>query len=312
MITKRKYVHNSIDIVELNNNIAANPKKLVDESERNYREQLDHIADQVMENEDAKILLLAGPSASAKTTTSMKIMERLVSKGEKPIVISLDDFYLDRHNLPRLDDGSIDYETIETLDLKKLDQCLGELIKTGCSDFPVFDFSTGCRATRTNHIEMDKSSIIIMEGLHALNPRITSGYDSKNFVTMYISPHSDYLINGEIALKACDVRMVRRIIRDYFHRSSSLCNTLEMWQNVVLAEVDWIFPFRADADFVIDSTIIYEPCVYVGYLLPLIEKSDVSDDFKERINRIKLALERFVGIDPSLVPHDTVLREFLE
>lgn len=310
---KKNPLNNRIDIVSLNKRVHQSPKEIIQLSESNYFMQLDEIAKKIAQNHTASILLLAGPSASSKTTTSNKLREGLNVHGIHSVVISLDDFYIDRHNLPLLSDGSVDYETIETLDLEKLYECFGELLEKKECDFPLFDFSTGCRSDKTKHVTIDEHSVLIIEGLHALNPRIINGYDKSNFLKVYISPNSDYCIGNEVILSAREVRLIRRIIRDHFHRASPLPNTLSMWVNVIAAEVHSIFPFREQADFIIDSTVIYEPCVYVDYLTELIRDSkNLSGEFAEQISDLKESIEHFASIDISYVPKNTVLREFLD
>lgn len=309
---KHSFPKNHIDVLDLNLKVKSSAEKLVLNSEDNYFNQLNKIAKKVHSNKDILILLLAGPSASAKTTTALKLKEKLKENGTNAVVISLDDFYVDRSNLPILPDGSVDYETIHTLDLDKIEQCLGELLENRISEFPIFDFSTGLRSEKTKHIELDENSIVIIEGLHALNPKITEKYSSDKFLKLYISPYSNYYLNDESILKAREVRLIRRIIRDYFHRSSSLNNTLEMWENVIKSEIDNILPFRETADIIIDSTIIYEPCIYSKYLIPLIEKSEIKEKHHDTIEKIKNTMEHFLSLDISYVPQDTVLHEFLD
>ncbi|WMJ22392.1 hypothetical protein RBG61_10380 [Paludicola sp. MB14-C6] len=309
---KNSFNDSKINIGVLNESVQQNPKLIVDYAERNYDKQLQLVADKIIENEKVSILLLAGPSASSKTTTAYKLKDTLQNKGLNAVVISLDDFYIDRDCLPILEDGSIDYETIDTLDLNKLSQCFGELFEKNVSEFPLFEFSTGRRALETRTVSIDDHSLIIIEGLHALNPRIINGYDKANFMKLYISPNSDYVMNDELVLSARDVRLVRRMIRDHFHRASSLPKTLEMWEKVIEAEVECIFPFKNEADYMIDSTIIYEPNIYVNYLIKLIEETEIPSTYQTEISRVKRAIMPFYSLNMDYVPSNTVLREFLD
>lgn len=301
-----------VDIEKLNDWIENDTVELINFAEQNYFDQIRHVAKIVASNQKASILLLAGPSASSKTTTSYKLLEELDRNGIHAVVISLDDFYIDRELLPLLEDGSTDFESIATLDLERLSECFGELLRDKKSQFPLFDFGTGCRTDKTREVAINDNSVLIIEGLHALNPRIIKGYSPENFMKLYICPTSDYYIGDEIILTARDIRLVRRVIRDYFHRSSTIHNTLQMWVNVIIAEVSSIMPFKEQADIVIDSTVIYEPNVYVDYLLELIDSADGGEGFIGEISRIKMAMEKFQSLSISYVPCDTVLREFLE
>lgn len=301
-----------VDIEKLNDWIENDTVELINFAEQNYFDQIRHVAKIVASNQKASILLLAGPSASSKTTTSYKLLEELDRNGIHAVVISLDDFYIDRELLPLLEDGSTDFESIATLDLERLSECFGELLRDKKSQFPLFDFGTGCRTDKTREVAINDNSVLIIEGLHALNPLIIKGYSPENFMKLYICPTSDYYIGDEIILTARDIRLVRRVIRDYFHRSSTIHNTLQMWVNVIIAEVSSIMPFKEQADIVIDSTVIYEPNVYVDYLLELIDSADGGEGFIGEISRIKMAMEKFQSLSISYVPCDTVLREFLE
>lgn len=309
---KKNFKNSKVDIEKLNEWIQNDTDELINFAEQNYFNQIRHVAKIVASNRKASILLLAGPSASSKTTTSYKLLEELNRNGIHAVVISLDDFYIDRNLLPLLDDGTTDFESIATLDLTRLSECFGELIRDKKSHFPLFDFGTGCRTDQNREVAINDNSVLIIEGLHALNPLIIDGYSPENFLKLYICPTSDYYIGEEIILTARDIRLVRRVIRDHFHRSSTIHNTFQMWVNVIIAEVDSIMPFKEQADIVIDSTVIYEPNVYVDYLLELIDKVKGSEMFAGEINRIKRAMEKFESLSITYVPKDTVLREFLE
>lgn len=307
-----KFAGKKVNIGLLNECVKNSAEELVLFSEQNYFNQLKVIADEIVCRKDVSIMLLAGPSASSKTTTSHKLCEALAERDIHAVVISLDDFYVDREDLPLLSNGDTDFESIETLDLEKISKCFKELINNRKSEFPLFDFTTGKRAPMTKMIEVSDNSILIIEGLHALNPLITKGQNDKNFIKLYISPTSDYYIGEEIVLTARDVRLVRRMIRDHFYRASDFNKTLAMWENVIVAEIESIIPFEKYADFIIDSTIIYEPNVYVQYLINLVEDVDESNIWYDKIKGVVKAISHFDILDIGYVPNDTVLREFLD
>lgn len=305
---------NSIDIESLNYRVKIAPEELVSLAERNYYQQLKQVVNIVSYMErKPHFLLLAGPSASSKTTTAHKLRRELTSAGITARVISLDDFYVNHNHLPKLKSGDVDYETINTLDLNCLNNCLDQLIKEHHADFPVFDFSTGCRSKKANPVTIDEHTVLIIEGLHALNPIITNDFSSSEFLNLYISPTSDYYMGNKLLISAREIRLMRRIIRDHFHRSSPIGRTLEMWVNVVISEVDSIMPFEKEADFVIDSTIIYEPCIYANHLTEIIGNANsVGDIFKPQMLNLKSAMENFHKLDKKYIPHDTVIHEFLD
>lgn len=305
----------TIDVESLNRRANDNSEELVKLSESNYHQQIKQVGNIVVGMENRPhFLLLAGPSASSKTTTAYKLRQELTISGLTARVISLDDFYVDRDKLPKLANGATDYESINTLDLDYFNCCMSELLRTHRSEFPVFDFSTGMRSEKVNPVTIDEHTIIILEGLHALNPILTKDTASKEFLKLYISPTSDYYANNHLVLSAREIRLMRRIIRDYFHRASAISRTLEMWVNVVVAEVDSIIPFEKQADFVIDSTIIYEPCVYARILNEIIHESeqDIPDMFSRQVQSLKTAIETFNRLERKYVPCDSILHEFLD
>lgn len=300
-----------IDIKSLNQRSNLAPTELIELAERNYFLQIKKVSNFVVNNKKASIMLLAGPSASSKTTTAQKLSEELLKNNIKSIVISLDDFYINRNDLPLLPSGEVDYESIDTLDLEKLSQCFGELINDKKSELPVFDFTTGCRSKLTRTISTQSDTMIIMEGLHALNPIIMNGYDKKNFLKLYICPTSDYCIDGNVLLSANDIRFVRRAIRDNYYRSSPISKTFDMWDNVLAAELETILPFKSCANFVIDSTVIYEPNIYAKYFLNLANDRNISQKYEEDIKRLINAMKKFEQLPLDFIPESTVLKEFL-
>lgn len=313
MLDSTRAEHTRIDVEEINHKARTNPRGLVRDSEIRYVEQVDFVASEVMEQSKTHpFLMLAGPSASTKTTTALKIAERLLEAGLDAITISMDDFYFDRDKLPLLENGDIDYETVNTLDLVKFNECITQLNREHFCDFPIFDFKTGCRSAETERIEMGRDTVVIIEGIHALNPTVLSKENAANCLKLYVSPHSDYYYNGEALMTARSLRFVRRAVRDYFYRGSSINNTVDMWENVVASEIVNIMPYRVNADYKIDSTIMYEPCIYVSYLRKMLEThEELNEESREHVDRAFEQLLHFYRINPQLIPSDTVLNEFL-
>lgn len=297
----------------LNGMALSSPERLVSISEHIYNRQIEKTASEILsERERFSILLVSGPSASTKTTTAAKLSHTLRQNGVPSAVISLDNFFLNRADLPVLPDGSVDYESIRTLDLTLLSRCFGELLAKGFSDFPVFDFKAGKRSGRTERIEAPPGGIVLVEGIHALNPAILRDHDAARFRRLYISPNSYYFLGEELVLGVRDLRLIRRLVRDYFHRASSVNSTLDMWTNVVKNESANILPYREEADYVLDSVILYEPNIYEACLNKVLCGSGVSEVYRPKIEALRGALEQFVPLDMGYVPADTVLREFLE
>ncbi len=294
-----------------------NVQKLVELCEGYYDGQLCDTADFLVSNPKYKIVLIAGPSGSGKTTTARKLSEKIIAAGKNAVYISLDDFFLDRDDLPKLENGETDFESVNTLDIDEIRKCFSRLLSGEIATIPYFDFVSGKReAARARNIETDENDIIIVEGLHAINPQLTSGVEAfgdKCFYKLFVNPssqiHSD---NGDKILKRRNLRLMRRMIRDYFFRGSSLENTLNMWEGVCREEIKSIIPYKDTADCIIDTTHFYEPCIYHHYLLPIIEK---SDSFKEEhakiLSELSDKLEIFYDAPASVVPLNSMIREFI-
>lgn len=306
-------------MVNLNNNIqyinkraVGDPTQFINECEERYSKIISGIVEKIVTEDGREIVMLAGPSSAGKTTTARKIKEGLSRKGVKTYVLSLDDFYLNREDIPYLPDGSQDYETVDALDLVRLEKDLNALIRGETVKTPVFDFTTGRRSdTEFNEITLGDEDVVVIEGLHALNPVITEKVQGK-LLKVYINVSSRiYDENGEILLNKRNMRFLRRMIRDYKYRASSVENTYKLWKNVTAGEDKYLFPFRDNADIKANTIHLYESCVIKNQALPLLRDSEVSDEFREDLEKLCIALEKFCGIDENKVPRDSLLREFL-
>lgn len=211
---------------------------------------------------------------------------------------------------PILSNGETDYESIDTLDLTTLKSCFDTLLKTGEALFPTFDFTKGRRANEKRPVKAGHDTVLIVEGIHALNPQITNGLQD-GFQRLYISPNSDYEEDGKLVLTAREIRLIRRLVRDRYHRGSSLENTMQMWAGVVRSEIVNIIPYRKEADMIVDSMILYEPAIWALELGEALRTEKVSLRFAAKIEKLKRSLDRFVPLSAEYIPKDTVLREFL-
>ena len=304
--------NNKVSVSWINGMVLYHPQKLVEWSERMYENQLLEIAQSIVKRrEECSILLMSGPSASSKTTTAGKLAAYLEMLGMRSAVISLDDFFVNRDDLPRLPNGETDFESIHTLDHAELAQCFDTLLKTGRAAFPIFDFTTGKRAPARREIAVDRDSILLVEGIHALNPEITKHHDKSSFLKLYISPNSDYMLDNQRVLTAREIRLIRRIVRDHFHRNNPINGTMRMWVEVVRSEIANIVPYKKEADFIVDSTILYEPAIWTHYLSSVLSADDVSAQYRAKILRLREGLSMFVPLSENSLPETTVLREFL-
>lgn len=302
-------INNKLEYI---NTMAADPVPFILQCERRYQNIIDSIAQRIVDEEGREIVMLAGPSSAGKTTTARKLSECLIKKGIKTYVLSLDDFYLNREDIPYLHDGTQDFETVEALDLKCFEKSVNALLRGETVKAPVFDFTTGRRSEiQFNEITLGEGDVVVIEGLHALNPVITGKIVGK-LLKIYINVSSRiYDEKGNIILNKRNMRFIRRMVRDYKFRDSSVENTYRLWKNVTAGEEKYLFPYRDNADIRVNTIHLYESCVLKHQALPLLQNSVISEDFRTEAKRLCKALEKFVDIEESLVPQDSLLREFL-
>ena len=301
-----------IDLEQINLRAAENAEDLVRDSEQRYLRQVGEAADAFCRGLNRnRIILLAGPSSSGKTTTSYILQKELHHRGVKTLPISLDDFYKSREEAPLLPDGTQNLELPELIDVDYLITCLSELQRRGSFSFPVFDFLKGRRSDQTRELQFDEHTAIIIEGLHALNPFITERGLFRDAMKLYISIKSEYYLRSKRVLSTREMRLIRRLIRDYNFRGCSPADTLSMWKNVVDGEDLYIRPYRMGADFWIDSLHLYEPLAYRDVFLQLIREVDEQSPHFGLASRLKDAMDCFPQMELSLIPKDSMLREFI-
>lgn len=286
--------------------------ELIIEAEANYRAEIYTVAQKIADNDDIKIVALAGPSGSGKTTTAHILCKRLEELGETTTVVSLDDFYLPQEKLPILPDGKRDYESVNTLDKELLKKCFNEIITTGRTYLPRYDFTKGDRVIKDRYVDIRNHGIIIAEGLHALNPVITDLVPRKNIFKAYISVNCSIEDNfGEQLLSSRQIRLARRALRDRVERGTDINKTLSFWNGVVEGERKYLYCFKSTADALIKTLHVYEPCVYRNEFLKL--KAEVKEDTVcyDYFMRTAAALEKFTAFDGNLIPENSLIREFI-
>lgn len=289
-----------------------NPQALVARAELRYRNIINNIAERALDDPGRKIIMLAGPSASGKTTTAKKIAETFTSLGMKTYVVSLDDFYKNRCDIPGFAEGKPDFETVYALDIDLISETLKSLMSGKKTKLPVFDFTTGTRKDSAREIALGKDDAVIVEGLHALNPIVTSGLDGLKLMKIYISVSSRiYDQKGKIILNKRNLRFMRRLVRDYNFRASSVENTYSLWQSVCDGEDKYLFPYEDMADVRINSIHLCEPCLFRDTVLKLLENARLSEEYAHDAKKLIHSLKQFESVDLSLVPEDSLLREFL-
>lgn len=304
--------YSEIQIDTINKGYQTNPERLIKECEELYHAQILMAAQKIkISMPRTKIVLLSGPSASGKTTTSFNIAKELQQQGIHADVISLDDFYLDRVYYPKLSNGQPDYESIHALDLNLIQECFARILEKEESYFPKYDFHTGQRVINDRLVKCGKNDVLIVEGIHALNPLLTQNIKQDSLMKIYASVRTIFKDGQTQLLRPKDVRLMRRLIRDKNFRNSPIENTLNMWENVLNAEYENINPYRDNVDIKIDTTIDYEPCIYHHYLMQTLHNYPKGVPFYDEMHKLSIALQSFCDIQKDNVPTNSLLREFI-
>lgn len=306
-----KYKNSHIDVSEVNE-LAQNPQAFIARCEKDYYYQIDKVVERVLDSLGRiRVILLAGPSSSGKTTTAHKISEKFEQIGIPAPVVSLDDFFLGKEFYPKLPDGSPDMEALEALDLPLINSKVKELLEKGEAVFPTFDFTRSCRSRVTNTITLGEGGVLILEGLHAINPRLLDSISDNRLFRLYVSVRTKYLKGDDDLLVPKDMRLIRRMVRDHNFRNHSPLETLLGWQDVLDGEEKYIYPFRDSVDFKIDSALDYEGCVFHHYILPMIESLKDDKVYSGKVKQVVDILEAFEDIDYRYIPKASLLREFI-
>ena len=291
-------------------NVAAHTGQLlVDTCEQEYRQRIAAAADQLLAS-GRHLVMLTGPSSSGKTTTAHKLAEELRRRNTVAEVISLDDFFLDLEKYPRLPDGSKDYENIMALDLPCIQKCLKQLIEEDHCDLPVFDFTTESRTEEVQHLDAE-GGIVIVEGIHALNPIMTAALPENSCFKIYAGLREEYSDeDGERMLSTRDIRCARRMTRDVRFRGHSPEQTLALWDRVCEGEDRYIKVFKNEANLLIDTAFSYEVCVLAGLMAPMAGLLPAEHNLSNRLNALVGRFSRFEKLDPSAIPENSMLMEF--
>lgn len=291
------------------NTAAESAKSFVSHCEIEYESRVYAAAGEVLAS-GCHVVMLTGPSASGKTTSAHKLAAALERRDCPAQVVSLDNFYLNLNDYPRLPDGTKDYENITALDIPAIHTVLSQLLTRGEADLPVFDFTTEYRKPETEHINLN-GGVCVVEGIHALNPILTETLPRDKVYKIYAGLREEYSHKGQRVLPTRDIRLARRMVRDYKYRGHSLEKTLGMWSSVCAGEDRFIKPFKVEADLLLDTSFSYEPCLLAGQIAPLAGKLPDDSPLAEMLNSLA---GRFALCDPlslDLVPADSMLREFL-
>ena len=307
-------VCNAETIADINSHIVKGRDQMVDfvnMCEARHNDRLCLLADKIANNIDnIKIIAIAGPSSSGKTTFSHRLRIQLMTRGIQPVKLSIDDYYFDRSTLVPDENGNYDYEHINTIDVDLFNSHLVSLINGEEIQIPAFDFLSGTRKPGPK-LKIGPHQPIIIEGIHALNEAMTINIPRSNKFKIYIAPHAQLNIDDHSPVSGTQLRQVRRLVRDHNFRGFSAERTIEVWNSVRKGEFRWIYDNQEGVDFVFNSDLVYELCVLKKHALPLLNAINREDELFIDANNLIKILKLFKDIPDDLVPCNSLLREFI-
>ncbi len=302
----------TFDIEVLNKRLTLNTQEVVSKADEGIDSEIERAAKAVLEKgERLKIVLISGRSASGKTTFTQKLSRKLGEMGKEAKHIALDDFFLGVDYLPINDDGTYDMESIDGLDTRLANECFGLLLTKGEADFPIFDFPNQCRSEKQNKIKLAENGIIMIEGIHALNPLLTEKLPEDGVMKMFIEPKNGYCIGERKIFSPRDVRLMRRMTRDELFRGWCAEKTFAQWKSVLSGEKIYIEPYIDFAEINIDSSMDFEPAIFKGVLSDMLSKIDENSVFFGEAKAIKEKLSLFKTASTEILDKDSLLREFV-
>lgn len=286
--------------------------ELIRVNEALHEKRISQIADMVCQR-DAQVVMLAGPSSSGKTTTANRLATQLRVHGKKPILMSLDNYYIDRDKILPGPDGTVDLEHINTLDTELFRENIACLLAGNATALPSFDFTTGRRVWNNRQLSLSENSVIIVEGIHGLNPQmVPQGVDEKKIFKLYVSPLLPLNLDNHNRIPTSYLRLLRRIVRDYETRGSSVQRTISMWESVQSGEKRWIFPYQEHADVIFNSSTLYELAVLKKHIFPLLTKIMPEDSCYDQVRSIVSILNYIQEADVDYeIPPTSIVREFI-
>ena len=284
---------------------------LINISEALQEKKIAHIADEIAKRKGVKLILLAGPSSSGKTTTCKRLSIQLIANGLRPLQISLDDYFVDREQSPRDEKGDYDFESIHALNLKLINEQFNALFNGEEVELPRYDFPTGKSVKSGNKLKIEDNNVLVVEGIHALNPELTAQIPEELKYRVYVSALTTILLDDHNYIPTTDNRLLRRIIRDYKYRGVDARETIRRWPSVRAGENKWIFPFQENADVMFNSAMLFELAVIKQQAEPLLEQvPENCPEYSEAYRLLKF-LKYIKPIPNTDIPPTSLLREFL-
>ncbi len=297
---------------KLNNEIlSGNGNRIIQVSEAIQNRKLVELVLDIEKRKNIKMILIAGPSSSGKTTFAQKLGVQLTLSGYNPITISMDNYFKERKDTPLGPDGKYDFERVDALDIELFNTQMKALIDGEMVELPEFNFMTGTKEYKGKRLQLTPKDVMIVEGIHALNPILTTVVDDSNKYRIYIAPIASVNIDAYTKVSSTDTRILRRMVRDYTTRGHSVEKTFDLWPNVKKGEEKYIFPFVDTVDFIYNSSLIYEPCVMRTFAQPLLLQVERTSPYYSESRRLYEFLNNFLPIDTANIPIDSIMREFI-
>lgn len=273
--------------------------------------KISQIARTIAENKDKKFIMIAGPSSSGKTTFSHRLSVQLAAHGLKPHPIAVDNYFVNREDTPLDSDGNYNFECLEAIDVKKFNDDMVRLLDGEEVELPYFNFKTGLREYRGNYLKLGKDDVLVIEGIHCLNDKLSSSLPTESKFKIYISALTQLNIDEHNRIPTTDGRLIRRIVRDARTRGASAKQTIAMWNSVRRGEEENIFPYQESADVMFNSALIYELAVLKLYAEPLLFSIGKEEPEYNEAKRLLKFLDYFLGVPSESIPSNSILREFV-
>ena len=290
---------------------AGHATDIINISEALQEKKIANIAEDIANRQGVKLVLLAGPSSSGKTTSCKRLSIQLAVNGLKPLQISLDDYFVDRDKTPKDDNGEYDFESIYALNLDLLNEQFNALFRGEEVELPKYDFPSGKSVKSGKKLKMEPNNVLVVEGIHALNPELTAHIPQEQIYRVYASALTTILLDNHNYIPTTDNRLLRRIIRDYKYRGVSAQETIHRWPSVRAGENKWIFPYQENADAMFNTAMLYELSVIKMQAEPLLQQVPENSEEHAEAYRLLKFLKYFKGIPYNNLPPTSLLREFL-